>query len=217
MNLDSISAVITIVFVWRSRGERLNPAFVLQRHTALTAGVMVWGAIDDNTRSPLVLIRGPMTAQRYVYDILQTHVLPLMQRPSEAIFQQDNVQPHTARVSQDCLRTVTTLPWPARSPDLSPTKHIWDHLGRRVGHSTSLNELEARFQQIWNEMSQDIIQNVRIYCLHLATGRTRHTIQREGPGNERRERVGTREKRKAVAKKRWSEKEDTAGRCIVIW
>ncbi|GFW73879.1 transposable element Tcb1 transposase [Trichonephila clavipes] len=44
---------------------------------------------------------------------------------------------------------------------MSPIEHMWDHLGRRVGHATSLNdELEARLQQIWNEMSQDIIQNV---------------------------------------------------------
>ncbi|GFU83372.1 transposable element Tcb2 transposase, partial [Trichonephila clavipes] len=53
-----------------------------------------------------------------------------MQRLPGAIFQQDNAWPHTARVSQDCLRTITTLPWSARSPDLSPIKHIWDHLGR---------------------------------------------------------------------------------------
>ncbi|GFW66954.1 transposable element Tcb2 transposase [Trichonephila clavipes] len=31
---------------WRPRGERLNPAFALQRHSAPTAGgVMVWGAL----------------------------------------------------------------------------------------------------------------------------------------------------------------------------
>ncbi|GFW48426.1 transposable element Tcb1 transposase [Trichonephila clavipes] len=101
-----------------------------------------------------------MTAQRYVRDILQPHVLPLMQRLPGAIFQQDNAQSQMARVSQYCLRTVTPLPWPVRSPDLSPIEHIWDHLGRRVGHPTSLNELEARKQQIWNEMSQVIIQNL---------------------------------------------------------
>ncbi|GFV61198.1 transposable element Tcb1 transposase [Trichonephila clavipes] len=83
-----------------------------------------------------------------------------MQRLPGAIFQQHNAQPHTARVSQDYLRTVNTLPWPARSPDVSAIEHIWDHLGRRVGHPTSLNKLEARLQQIWNEMSQDIIQNL---------------------------------------------------------
>ncbi|GFW57012.1 transposable element Tcb1 transposase [Trichonephila clavipes] len=51
-----------------TRCERLNPAIALQRHTTSTAGVMVWGAIAYNTRSPLVLIRGtthdsPMTAR----------------------------------------------------------------------------------------------------------------------------------------------------------
>ncbi|GFW37513.1 transposable element Tcb2 transposase [Trichonephila clavipes] len=35
-----------------------------------------------------------------------------------------NIWPHTARVSQDCLHTVTTHPWPARSPDLSPIEHF---------------------------------------------------------------------------------------------
>ncbi|GFW71585.1 transposable element Tcb1 transposase [Trichonephila clavipes] len=82
-----------------------------------------------------------------------------MQRLPGAIFQRDNARPHTARVSQDCFCTVTTLPWPARSPDLSPIENIWDYLGRRVRHPTSLNELEAKLQQIWNEVSQDIIQN----------------------------------------------------------
>ncbi|GFT28176.1 transposable element Tcb2 transposase [Trichonephila clavipes] len=68
------------VRVWRPRGERLNPAFALQRHTAPTADVMIWGAIAYNTRSPLVLIRGTMTAQWHVHDILQPHVCPFMQR-----------------------------------------------------------------------------------------------------------------------------------------
>ncbi|KFM76628.1 Transposable element Tcb2 transposase, partial [Stegodyphus mimosarum] len=161
------------VRVWRARGEHLNPAFAVcvfsilpllcvcsQSCLAPTAGVMVWGAIAYNARSSLVLFRGTMTAQRYVHEFLQPHVLPLMQWLPGAIFQQDNARPHTARVSQDCLRTVTTLPWPARSPDLSPVEHIRDHFGRRVGHPTSLNELEARLQQICNEMSQDIIQNL---------------------------------------------------------
>ncbi|GFV35592.1 transposable element Tcb2 transposase [Trichonephila clavipes] len=117
------------VCVWKPRGEGLNPAFALQRQTAPTSGVMVWGAIAYNARSPLVLIRGTMTAQWYVHDILQPHVLPLMQRLPGAIFQQGNVQPHMARVSQGCLHTVTILPWPARSPvclQSSISGIIWD-------------------------------------------------------------------------------------------
>ncbi|GFW98193.1 transposable element Tcb2 transposase [Trichonephila clavipes] len=73
-----------------------------------------------------------MTGQWYVHDILQPHVLPLMQRLPGAILQQYNARPHTARVSQDCLHTVTTLPWSARFPDFSSIVHIWDDLGRRV-------------------------------------------------------------------------------------
>ncbi|GFV72030.1 transposable element Tcb2 transposase [Trichonephila clavipes] len=148
------------VRVRRPRGECPNPAFALQRHTAITAGVIVWGVIAYNTWSPLVLIRGTMTAQWYVHDILQPHVLPIMQRLPGAIFQKDNARPHTLRVSQVCLRTVTILPRPARSLDLSPIEHIWDHLGWRVGYPTTLNELEARLQQIRNEISQNIIQNL---------------------------------------------------------
>ncbi|GFU60351.1 transposable element Tcb1 transposase [Trichonephila clavipes] len=83
-----------------------------------------------------------------------------MKRLTGAIFQQDNTRPHMTRASQDCLRAVTTLPWPVRSSDLSLIEHIWDHSGRRVGHPPSLNELEARLQKILNEMYQDIMQNL---------------------------------------------------------
>ncbi|GFV48408.1 transposable element Tcb2 transposase [Trichonephila clavipes] len=105
------------VRVGRLPGERLNLAFTLQRHAAPTAGVMVWGFISYNTRLPLVLILGTMTARWYVLDILQPHVLPLMQRlpppTQELVFNNYNNRPHTARVSQDCHRTVTTLLWPS--------------------------------------------------------------------------------------------------------
>ncbi|GFW87795.1 uncharacterized protein TNCV_1358991 [Trichonephila clavipes] len=50
-------------------------------------------------------------------------------------------------------KTVSTL---LRPPELSLIENIWDHLGRRVGHP----KLEARLQQIWNEISQDIIQSL---------------------------------------------------------
>ncbi|GFX26125.1 uncharacterized protein TNCV_2274651 [Trichonephila clavipes] len=94
--------------VWRPRGEHLNPAFTVQRHTVPTASMMVWVGNAYNTRSPLVLIRVTMRAQRYPWhhDILQPHELPLMQRLQGAIFQQDNARPHMARLSQDCLYTV---------------------------------------------------------------------------------------------------------------
>ncbi|GFW97265.1 DDE_3 domain-containing protein [Trichonephila clavipes] len=71
-------------------------------------------------------MRGTLTGQRYVDDILRPHVGPFLNGLPGAIFQQDNARPHTARVAQDFLRHFQTLPWPARSPYLSPVEHVWD-------------------------------------------------------------------------------------------
>ncbi|GFT71064.1 transposable element Tcb2 transposase [Trichonephila clavipes] len=108
------------VRMWKPRVECIDTAFALQRPTAPTAGGIVWGLIAYTIRPPLLLTRGTLLSQRYVHDILQPHVLSLMQRLPGVILQQENVRPHTARVSQDYLSTVTTLLWPSRSTDMSP-------------------------------------------------------------------------------------------------
>ncbi|GFU50003.1 transposable element Tcb2 transposase [Trichonephila clavipes] len=89
------------VRVWRSTGERYNFPLTVLRHTARTAGVMVWGAIAYDSRSTLIVMRGTLTGQRYVDDILRPHVGPFLNGLPGAIFQQDNARPHTARVAQD--------------------------------------------------------------------------------------------------------------------
>ncbi|GFV58679.1 transposable element Tcb2 transposase [Trichonephila clavipes] len=108
---------------------------------------MEWGVIAYDTRLPLILIHGTMIVKGYVHDIFQLHVLPLMTGLSGALFQQQNAWPYIVRMSQNCLRQITTLPWPARSPDLSPNEHIF-HLGRQIGQPTSLVELEALLQHL---------------------------------------------------------------------
>ncbi|GFW44904.1 transposable element Tcb2 transposase [Trichonephila clavipes] len=65
-------------------------------------------------------MRGALTGQRYVDDILQPHVGSILNGLSGAIFQQDNARPQTARVAQDFLRHFQTLPWPTRYPDFFP-------------------------------------------------------------------------------------------------
>ncbi|GFU90612.1 HTH_Tnp_Tc3_2 domain-containing protein [Trichonephila clavipes] len=87
-------------------------------------GVTVWGAISWDTRSSLVVLQGTLTARRYVDDILTPIVLPMLSSRPGAIYQQDNARPHTARLSQQCLQGYDVLPWPARSPDLSPIEHV---------------------------------------------------------------------------------------------
>ncbi|UYV76158.1 ELK3 [Cordylochernes scorpioides] len=50
------------VRVWRRRGERSNPAAIVERPTVRQRGIMVWGAIAYDSRSPLLRIQGTMTA-----------------------------------------------------------------------------------------------------------------------------------------------------------
>ncbi|GFW83617.1 transposable element Tcb2 transposase [Trichonephila clavipes] len=94
-----------------------------------------------DSRSTLIVMRGTLTGQRYVDDILRTHVGSFLNGLTGAIFQQDNVRPHTARVAQDFLRHFQTLSWPARSPDLSHVEHVWDLLKRQMPSCLSKNSL----------------------------------------------------------------------------
>ncbi|UYV60657.1 hypothetical protein LAZ67_1001770 [Cordylochernes scorpioides] len=50
------------VRVWRRRGERSNPAAIVEHPTVRQRGIMVWGAIAYDSRSPLLRIQGTMTA-----------------------------------------------------------------------------------------------------------------------------------------------------------
>ncbi|GFT09384.1 transposable element Tcb1 transposase [Trichonephila clavipes] len=74
------------VRVWRRPGERYNFPHTVLRHTARTAGVMVWGAIAYDSRSTLIVMRGTLTGQRYVDDILRPHVGPFLNGLPGAIF-----------------------------------------------------------------------------------------------------------------------------------
>ncbi|GFU08376.1 DDE_3 domain-containing protein [Trichonephila clavipes] len=119
---------------------------------------MVWGAIDYDSRSTLIVMRGTLTGQRYVDDILRPHVGPFLNGLSGTIFQQDNARPHTARVAQDFLRYFQTLPWPACSPDLSPVKHVWYQLKQQMSSCHSVHDLELAVQDLWAHLPQDNIR-----------------------------------------------------------
>jgi transposase len=46
----------------------------------------------------------------------------------------DNARPHRSIAATAYLQSeaVTSVSWPAMSPDLNPIEHIWDMLGRRI-------------------------------------------------------------------------------------
>ncbi|GFY17363.1 transposable element Tcb1 transposase [Trichonephila clavipes] len=111
------------VRVLRRPGERYNSPYCSTSH-CLHSWCNGLGAVAYYSRSTLIVMRGTLTGQRYVDDILRPHVGPFLNGLPGAIFEQDNVCPHTARVAEDFLRHFQTLPWPSRSPNLSPVEHV---------------------------------------------------------------------------------------------
>ena len=111
-------------------GERSLRACILQWLRGPTPSVMVWGAIGYNMRSRLLRIEGNLNSNRYIREVLQPEVLPLLQATPHAILQQENARPHVVRIVPAFQRRWVSLPpWPARSPDMLLIKHVWNMVG----------------------------------------------------------------------------------------
>ena len=176
------------VRVYRRRGERYVNNCVMEADRFGGGSVMVWGGIRATHRTDLIVIAGNLNGQRYRDEVLQPTVIPFMRRHGPGMtLQQDNARPHTARVVQQFLtqNNVNVLPWPARSPDMSAIEHVWDEMDRRLRRSpnppATLQQLQQRLQQIWNNIPQHcharLVHSMRrrcVACINAAGGHTRY-------------------------------------------
>ena len=173
--------------VHRLQGERLAPCCIREHDRHGCGSVMVWAGIYCGGRTELIVVDGMMTGEKYLDTVLTPCVIPLV-TSKRLIFQDDNARPHRAsRVTEKVREAgIDTLPWPARSPDLSPIEHAWDELGRRVRGSyphppSSLNQLSLRLKEQWTHLPQETLETLcdsmpsRIQaCLGARGGHTRY-------------------------------------------
>ncbi|GFU05632.1 transposable element Tcb1 transposase [Trichonephila clavipes] len=87
---------------------------VMHHHTGPATSNMVWGGIEYHSRTLLVRIDGTLNSQCYISEVLEPVVLPYLQGLATAIFQQDNAQPHVARIVQRFFvnHQIEMIPWP---------------------------------------------------------------------------------------------------------
>ena len=153
------------VRTWRRRGERLDQDNVVECDRYGSGSVMVWAGIHHDRKTDLVIVLGNLTAQKYCDGIIEAVAVPYLQQHNVGIFQHDNARPHIARHTQNIFRIhhVNMSQWPARSPDLSPIEHLWDHLGRQVRERHDVNnirDLERALQAEWVRILSQVIRKL---------------------------------------------------------
>lgn len=152
--------------VRRLRNERFASCCITEHDRYGGGSVMIWAGMWWDGRTVAIRIEGTLTAQQYLDNIINPVVIPTVGEFG-LTFQQDNARPHVARIIQQRLQESNTsmLPWPVRSPDLSPIEHAWDELGRRVSEeyelpATTLDELSKRLHDQWNAIPQQRLQRM---------------------------------------------------------
>lgn len=118
------------ICVRRHSVQHQDKHFVVMQHTFRKPGVIAWGTLLYDTRSPFMFITGILTAQHYVND--QWPYLFWMYTTMYTTFQQGNADLHTAVISRACNKDKYYMPWPVMSPDLSPIVNGWDAIGCAV-------------------------------------------------------------------------------------
>ena len=77
-----------------------------------------------------------------------------------------NAAIHVSRSTKDWmeLKNITTMEWPARSPDINCIENLWGILARKVyedgKHFNNKRELEIAMGTAWDELPQDIFKNL---------------------------------------------------------
>ena len=107
---------------------------------------------------------GKVNSACYIAQVVIPMLLAFLRQEGDVLLQQDNACPHMVAAMQRALRGVQQLPWPARTPDLSPIEQVWGTMKRELTLSpepaTTIAKLRQWVQGAWDNLSQDDIRHL---------------------------------------------------------
>lgn len=111
--------------------------------------IMIWGFFSYDSMYPQVTVRDKVLVPHFDNHYLLTR----------SFFMDDNAIPYRTSAVVDFLRlgVVAILTWPARSPILSPKKHILSIVKRTIRQRDppvhSIGDLDQALHQEWNRLA----------------------------------------------------------------
>ncbi len=175
--------------VWRNASICYETANMVPTFKSGYVCISLWGAFSAFGRAPLVRIDGTLNKDKYMH-ILRQYIEPFAIEKhgglKQIVFQQDNCGPHRAKSVSDYLsaRCITTMKWPAQSPDLNPIENVWGVLKHKVlRRSTHPSNADALFQVLctmWDEISN----NYFLKLVHSMPARVKAVIDNRSPSTK---------------------------------
>ncbi|GFU26647.1 transposable element Tc3 transposase [Trichonephila clavipes] len=111
---------------------------------------------------------GSVNGTRYCNEILLPYVRLFRGAIGlQFLFMDDNNAPcHRTVAAEKFLESevIERMDWPARSPDLNSSEHVWDFLGRHLAARTlppvTIREVRLALQNEWAAMPQQLIDTL---------------------------------------------------------
>ena len=150
---------------WSKRGEPV----VLNKWLMGGGGVMVWGMIFANGNIWLEWLKGRQNSESYK-QLLDEKALPRIRREmgNDFVLQQDNCSIHMSKLMKEWMAKVnmTTLEWPARSPDLNLIENVWEMLAQLVYDGPEITKQAQLWERILGAKKQ-LIETRRDVIVHM--------------------------------------------------